>query len=291
VVELRPPRPSAPPHAPRRRRLVVAGLAAAAVLVAVVVGSTVRDDRDDLEIGPPVSEPDASIPTTTMAPPPSPSALEQRAVAQARAFLEAEDMEDVWHMLGPQSREQLGGTFDQNMRGFLSSTREDLHLWRDADDLRITAVGVAERGDVHTSVVTVTATLGAPVPGDPPAGFSAYSFFVQDDGTSTWAEAYLPGQALDLIEVPSGEDGPPVLVPGTLLPVHGEPDQLGFVVLVDGEAIPEGDYVLEGSDTLTGVRLGYGYRAGAHHLAAAMVTADGTLALASYQIELLAPGA
>lgn len=252
-----------------RRRRVVAGIAAAAAVVVVALASAVlRDDRDDTETvpvqpGPSVTEPSQSKATDA---PDAPQGLAVGYLDEWIRSLVEGDTTHGWDLLGPQSQASLGS------QAAYAAALEDLRgTWASYANLDALDATVAQLGDTDAWLVALRHHSG-----DPQPLVAIVRLDAQGDTTGR-VEPFVPGPALDLIQMaglPQAEGG---LGPGDLVPLH-----LGagaeVAVVLDGYVLPDTSLERDADGTVTGFRLAQNVEAGVHVVAVAEQLPTGSLA-------------
>jgi hypothetical protein len=267
-----------------RRRRIVAGAvaAAAAVLIAVVAGAALRDDRDDVRIGP-ITPPDSSQPTTTTlgedqssgtTAPDGAITPSDNHVAAAAAWvrsIDAGDADAAWALVGEQSRDSIGGraAFDDLMA---SALREGWGAW-EQDGVTVSAAEVTPTGNPPVWLISFHGVIAQE--GD--TAFRSAALLVTQEGERYVVEPFLPGASIGLIELPPGA----TVAAGDPIRLAAEADALGLVVLIDGLQQPETAIERDGAGTATAVIPGPELEPGEHAIAVGMVTASGTFTVAS----------
>jgi hypothetical protein len=254
-----------------RRRRVVAGIAAAAAVVAVALGGlALRDDRDATKTvpagpdpAPGVTEPDA--PTVTYAP----NAPQGQAIAYLdvwiRSLVEG-DTTHGWDLLGPQSQESLGSeTF------YASSLEAYRTTWSSYANVDAQDATVAQLGDTGAYLVALRHRTGDPQP------LTAVVRVIVEDESLGRVEPFLPGPALDLIQMTGLPQQEGALGPGDLVPLALTPNA-DVAVLLDGEVVPDALLVRSGDGSVTGFRLPESVTTGTHVVAVGQQLGDRTLA-------------
>jgi hypothetical protein len=183
------------------------------------------------------------------------------------------DATAAWEMVGPQSRESIGGRAEFDELFASSALRDTWQDFRFAE--QITAALLTDAPEEEIWVVVVVGNVNVR-----PTPSTALIARVQSDATVV--EPFLPGQSIKLVDLPAPGPVGSVLLPGDTITVNSEPDQLGLVALVDGVPVPDGAYVIDADETVVGVRLSRDLEAGEHQIVVGMVTADGTLVLGTY---------
>lgn len=284
-----PPRgPAATAAAYRRRRLVaglVAGLVAAAVAAGAVlaVGALRDDGRDTVDVGPldPSSTTAPSDATSTTAPgaatgpaggttPAAGSAARQVALDWIAA-IDRGDADGAWALVGPQSREQIGGrdAFDDLMA---SALREGWGAWSQAG-VTVTPAPVEPLEGTATWAVTFAGTIAQ----EGSTEHRAVVLLVRGVGDELRVEPFLPGAALDLVDPALTRAGAPAVAPGAVLGLVVDADRRGAVVAIDGEPLAPADLVVDEDGAVRGARVP-DLPAGPHALTVAVVTSSGALA-------------
>ncbi|MGH9183346.1 MAG: hypothetical protein ACRDZ9_05970 [Acidimicrobiales bacterium] len=247
-------------------------LAAAAVVAAVLVaGITSRDDVVDVA---PADDPalaPTSTPTTTTPPPTGPSARAQDAARRWVQGVRAGDVDAGWAMLGPQSRDSIGGraAFEDLMA---SALPEAWGPWASAEGLVLSAVPLAPPEEVW--LVTFTGAMAQ----ESGPRRQALPLAVRVTGGATVVEPFVPGPALDLIGLRPEPDGSPDVARGAPIGVRVDADAAAFVVAIDGRAVPGSSLERDGEGTVVSVRPEPPLPRGDHTITVGFMTPSGSIA-------------
>ena len=266
---------TSPPARRRWGRVAVAALSAAAV-AAVAVGIAIRDDNS------------RDVRTTS---PPSTAVAANPSVAQAedaaRRWLDAcnrGDTDAAWDLLGPQSRDSIGGTKAALADLMRSALREGWGAWASATGLTVSTTPIldtiVERVSVE-QVFVVTFTGVVTQEGSTGLASIALGVRIQDGGRTVVVEPFVYGPALGLIERIEG----PVPATGPVgLNLDGP--RPGYNVIVDGQAQPPSTIERSPSQDIVAWRPASPLAPGRHFITVAFVRDAGGIVIASQSFEV-----
>jgi hypothetical protein len=266
-----------------RRRRVVAGIAAAAAVIAVALGGlALRDDRDATKTvpghpdpAPGVTEPGESRVTY------APDSPQGQAVAYLdqwiRSLVEG-DTTQGWDLLGPQSQDSLG-----SQAAYAASSESFRSTWGPYANLDARDAHAAQLGDTGAWVVVLGHHTGDPQP------LTVVVRVVVQDESLGRVEPFLPGPALDLIQMTGLPQEEGALGPGDRVPLALTPNA-DVAVLLDGDPVPDGSLDRAGDGAVTGFRLPDSVTDGTHVVAVGQQLGDGTLAADLRSFRVVAPG-
>ena len=183
------------------------------------------------------------------------------------------DAPTAWALLGPQSRQSVGGQagFDHTLAASLSATWA---RWATTRSPQVNVIPLAASGGLHTWAVLFREPTNES--GGVPA--SAVSLAVRTGSQGLQVEPFVPGPALDLIDLPPGNAAP--TLPSTT-PIPVRIDAADPVVAIDGTAEPPASLKRGAHGTVIQVAPDPAPTPGLHVVTVGYLTADGNIVLDS----------